>query len=250
MNPDRDARLVSAYVDGELDAVAAMEFEARLAADPKIRAAFEDLKRLRTQIRTDASYHTAPERLRSRIASAGARHDSTAMRERVIRWWPAAAGFAAGVIATCIVFLLPPLVAREDPLLRDVVASHVRATLDQRLVDVASSDQHTVKPWLSARLDFSPPVRDFAANGFELAGGRLDYVAGRPVADLVYRHRQHVIDVFIWPATPDRPLRSFVLQGFNVANFARGGMTFWVVSDVAQADLEAFAQGLAQAPRE
>jgi anti-sigma factor RsiW len=126
-----------------------------------------------------------------------------------------------------------------------MLASHVRATLTTRFYDVASSDQHTVKPWLSARLAFSPPVADLSASGFDLIGGRLDYIGAQPVAVLVYKRRQHVIDVFVWPAREQRIDHTVVRDGFNIEGFARGGMGFWLVSDLNRNELGDFARLLA-----
>ncbi|HYL24826.1 MAG TPA: anti-sigma factor, partial [Burkholderiales bacterium] len=116
------------------------------------------------------------------------------------------------------------------------------------LADVASSDQHTVKPWLSSRLDFSPPVSDLAAVGFPLLGGRVDYIGHRTVAALVYRHREHYIDVFIWPERePSRvPLiGSESRQGYNVVRWTEGGLAFWAVSDINPAEMKAFVEAYA-----
>ena len=137
----------------------------------------------------------------------------------------------------------------RDDLVAEVTTAHVRATLGQHTVEVASSDQHTVKPWLSARLDYSPPVRDMAASGFVLAGGRLDYLDGRHVATLVYRYRDHVVDVFVRPLTtaarsPDTPLRS--LRGFNVARASGPAFEWIAVSDVNAEALSAFVAALAR----
>jgi anti-sigma factor RsiW len=114
----------------------------------------------------------------------------------------------------------------------DLLASHVRATLGDRLVDVASADRHTVKPWLSSKLNFSPPVIDLSGQGFELLGGRVDYVDGQPLAVLVYKRRQHRIDVFLWPSTGESAPQTSAARGFNIDHFARGGMAYWVVSDL------------------
>ena len=119
----------------------------------------------------------------------------------------------------------------------EAVTNHTRATLGNRLTEVASSDQHTVKPWLSARLDYSPPVQDLSAEGFPLAGGRLDYLDRHPVATLVYRYRQHTIDVFVRPvpggAAPTPSVTLATLRGFNVAHATGSGMEWWAVSDVS-----------------
>src|SRR5207248_1752750 len=122
----------------------------------------------------------------------------------------------------------------------ELVASHVRATLGNRLIDVASSDQHTVKPWLSARLPYSPPVADLSSEGYPLAGARVDYVAGKQVAVLVYHRRQHLIDVYVWPGDGDS--RGFTRDGFNVERFARAGMSYAMVSDLNRNELRDFAK--------
>ncbi|HEX9217306.1 MAG TPA: hypothetical protein VF864_10055, partial [Gemmatimonadales bacterium] len=129
---------------------------------------------------------------------------------------------------------------------QDVLASHVRATLSNRFHDVASSDQHTVKPWLSARLAFSPPVADLSASGFELAGGRLDYIGAQPVAVLVYKRRQHVVDVFVWPAEEQKAGQTLTRDGFNIEHFAKNGMGFWLVSDLSRGELDDLARLLAE----
>ncbi|HEX7138653.1 MAG TPA: hypothetical protein VF219_12425, partial [Vicinamibacterales bacterium] len=129
----------------------------------------------------------------------------------------------------------------------EAVAIHTRATLSGQLIQVASSDQHTVKPWLSARLDYSPPVQDLADEGFALTGGRLDTLHGQRVATLVYRHRQHVIDVFVQPESTRASPAPRVVRGFNVAYANGSGMDWLAVSDVSPDVLTAFVQRLARA---
>jgi hypothetical protein len=121
-----------------------------------------------------------------------------------------------------------------------VVASHIRALQASHLVDVASSDQHTVKPWFDGRLDYAPPLRDLAAQGFPLEGGRLDYVDGRPVSALVYRRARHAINLFVWPAAShrEREPSSRVVNGYNIVRWSEGDMAFWAVSD----DLDEFVR--------
>ena len=135
----------------------------------------------------------------------------------------------------------------NEDLAVEVVTTHVRATLGNHRVDVASSDQHTVKPWLSARLDYSPPVRDFASAGFALVGGRIDYLDRQPVAALVYRYRDHMIDVFVRPPTAHpapAPLRT--VRGFNVVHAVGAGMDWLAVSDLNAAELSSFVEKLAR----
>jgi anti-sigma factor RsiW len=122
----------------------------------------------------------------------------------------------------------------------------VRATLGNRLIDVASADQHMVKPWLSARLPYSPPVADLSAEGYPLTGARIDYVGGRQVAVLVYRRRQHIIDVYVSPGESDS--HAFARDGFNVERFARGGMRYALVSDLNRNELRDFAKLLNSGP--
>lgn len=139
----------------------------------------------------------------------------------------------------------------QERLAEDVVASHVRSMLAEHLTDVASSDQHTVKPWFGGKLDLSPPVVELAASGFPLVGGRLDYLNERPVAALVYRHKQHVINLFVWTRKSGVPEPSppNELQGYNLRHWQDGDMTFWAVSDVNGADLDAFVRDYRAAAR-
>jgi len=135
-----------------------------------------------------------------------------------------------------------------DTVAQEVVSSHVRALMGEHLFDVRSTDQHTVKPWFLGKLDFSPPVTDLAQAGFPLTGGRLDYVAGRPAAALVYARGQHTINVFVWPQPSDAVGSSDArtLRGFHLRHWTREGMSYWVVSDVNDADLDQFVHALQQ----
>jgi anti-sigma factor RsiW len=137
----------------------------------------------------------------------------------------------------------------ENIVLAELVSGHVRSLMADHLVDVATSDQHTVKPWLSSKVDFSPPVPDLAAAGFPLAGGRLDYLDNRAVVALVYHARQHVIDLFVWPEdkTGEVAPRALAKHGYNVLRWTSGGMNYWAISDVNAADLKSFAEAYAAA---
>ena len=152
-----------------------------------------------------------------------------------------AAALAAAIALGIGIGMLALKPGTDETLARELVASHVRATLSGRLIDVASSDQHTVKPWLSAHLPFSPPVADFSGEGFALSGARVDYIGGTPAAVLVYKRRQHTIDVFAFPGKPPASA-TFARDGFNVERFAAGGMTFWAVSDLNRNELQDFAR--------
>ena len=133
--------------------------------------------------------------------------------------------------------------APADVIAREVLTSHLRSLMPGHLMDVVSTDQHTVKPWFDGRVDFSPPVADFAAAGFRLIGGRLDYVDGRPVAALVYQRRKHIVNVFVWPS-PDgsqSAVESTAHDGYNLLHWRRGGMNYWMASDLNAQEMSNFA---------
>ncbi len=173
-----------------------------------------------------------------RPASPGARWWTRLPRPSLRGSVPFGAGFA---LAACLALaLLPPRAGGGLP--DDVVAGHIRALQPGHLMDVASTDQHTVKPWFDGRLDYAPPVKDFKAEGFPLSGGRLDYLAGRPVAALVYQRRQHLIDVFVLPKVDGIEPAEGSRNGYNFQRWTQGGMAFWAVSDVSAKELADFVR--------
>jgi anti-sigma factor RsiW len=139
--------------------------------------------------------------------------------------------------------------AVNDRVTQDLIAGHVRSLMASHLTDIASSDQHTVKPWFEGKLDFSPPVSDLADQGFPLVGGRLEYLDNRPVAVLVYRHQQHVINLFVWPATPGTSagVQTTVRQGYQLLHWTQGGLQYWAVSNLNLGELQTFIQAVQQA---
>ncbi len=156
-------------------------------------------------IARDATYYKAPEALRSRVHAALRGEARGQARPQMWRWGGMAAAFALVAVASWNVALLQPAASGEDGIVRDVAAAHVRSLMiEGHLNDVASTDQHTVKPWFEGKLDFAPVVMDFAASGYTLMGGRLDYLDGHPAAALTYRHRLHVVNLFEWPAVQAR----------------------------------------------
>jgi anti-sigma factor RsiW len=148
------------------------------------------------------------------------------------RWRNAAAVFASALAAAWSVAIYLALPSASDALAEEVVSGHVRSLMANHIADLASSDRGTGKPWFNGK--FAPAVRDYAAQGFQLVGGRLDYLDHRPVAALVYRHGQHSITVYIWPAADGRveAARTLSRQGYQLAHCAERGMTYWAVSDV------------------
>jgi anti-sigma factor RsiW len=230
-------------VDGELGATEALAFERRLAEDAALRASLAELRALRTRIRIQATYHEAPQRLRDRVL--GRPRGAAAVLPRRLSWWPSLAGAAAALsIAALVAWLAPPGLLpfeRTDPRVQEALDDHLRANLGSQWVEVASSDRHTVKPWVSAKLGFSPSVPDLSEQGFELLGARLGMLQSKPVASLVYRRRQHMISVFVWPGSGagGPPIE---VRGYHIVRFERGGMTYWAVSDLNISELQDLAR--------
>ncbi len=153
----------------------------------------------------------------------------------------ATTALAALAIVTVSVEMLRRSSATEA-LAQQVVSDHIRSLMANHLTDVTSSDQHTVKPWFSGKIDFSPVVKDMVARGFPLTGGRLDYVDGHPVAALLYSRHKHIINLFVWPTTgPDTSFGTLTIKGYNVIYWTRSHMAYWAVSDLNPRELEEFA---------
>jgi anti-sigma factor RsiW len=233
----RESELLSGYLDKELDAIHVEEIEAHLRGCVSCRKQHEQALRLQSLVKERAPRYAAPARLRNKILASVR---SAQPRRRVREWIPAGwfqfgGALAATVLLSSVITSYSILPSNTDRIADEVVATHVRALITNHLTDVASSDQHTVKPWFIGKLDFSPPVTDFEAQGFPLVGGRVDYVNGRPIAALLYRRRQHWVSVFIWPdqhATSSAP-RSVSKLGYDITQWSADGLIFSVVSDVA-----------------
>jgi mycothiol system anti-sigma-R factor len=244
-------RDLDAYLDRELtaeSATAVRDHLGRCAACRRQAAERETLSRL---VRT-APYYSAPDRLRARVLAQTARSRSV---RRVMAW------AAAAVLTVSVgggMSLLRLASVRGEAIAEEVVNSHVRALMANHLFDVQSTDQHTVKPWFQGKLDFSPPVVDLASIGFPLVGGRLDYLRGRLVAALVYRRQKHTINVFVAPEEAEAPVLPVLpvlndafagphvrsIRGFHVRHWNHGGMSFWAVSDLNDAELTEFGRAL------
>jgi anti-sigma factor RsiW len=237
--PDKE-HLLQALIDGELDARNAQAAEEHLRACPGCAEAFAELQMLRERLSAPDVAWRAPEGLRERIEAQLAAPPAPAVtrRSRALAPWLVSGGMTALAAGLALALVWPNPRALED----ELVADHVRSTLASHLVDVETSDRHTVKPWFNGRIDFAPPVPDLADRGYPLAGGRLDYVRDRPVAALVYRRNKHVINLFIWPSKPGTslPPAKALRQGYALEHWESGGLEFWAVSDVDPADLAAF----------
>jgi len=253
MNCKQAQTLVAAYADDEVDGLRGYSIRKHLLGCAGCAARQQSILALRARIRAEVPYFAATPALHTRVrAAVGAVRASVPPQSRPTgdRWRWLTGGVLAGCTASVFAWMLGTTVlawrANED-FAGAAVAAHVRATLGDHLIEVASSDQHTVKPWLSARLDYSPPVRDLANEGFTLIGGRLDYLERRPVATLVYRYRKHTIDVFVRPETLHVSMSaSRTVRGFNVARANGQDMDWLAVSDAEPAVLSAFVQRLAR----
>jgi anti-sigma factor RsiW len=252
MNCNEAGMLVARYADGEIDGMQGRSIEQHLRGCAACTAKHQDVLALRSGIRNEVPYFPAPPALRERVRALLANsHEAAPVRARPSRdrWRWLTGGALAGCAATLLAWGVGTAVigwqANEDVAL-EAVSTHVRATLNNHLIEVASSDQHTVKPWLSARLDYSPPVHDMVNEGFALSGGRIDTLDKQRVATLVYRYRLHNIDVFVRPESAHAPPALRTVRGFNVAHATGSGMDWLAVSDVSPNVLTAFVERLAR----
>ena len=237
---DVEARL-GAYLDGELSEAAASEVRAHLDACPACRALYDRHRALAAGVRAVWPRRRAPDTVRARVKGA---LEDAAPRFGLVRLtpWREIGWVAAAVAAVVLTWFGHAWWAQRGALTQQVIAAHVRSLMPGHLLDVASTDQHTVKPWFDGRLDFSPPVVDLAAQGFPLVGGRLDYLDGRPVAALVYGRRLHRINLFVWPGSAGAGLVRTSRGGYNVEHWTASGMTLWAVSDLNPAELGDFVR--------
>ena len=233
---------LDALLDGELDAAEARELEAHLAQCPEC-AKFRDQRlALRAAIAARVPAFPAPDTLRQRVRAAirAAAPAGSTRRSAPLLWRSLAIAASLAIVAMGS-WRLAVRRAAGDALADAVLASHVRSLMPGHLTDVLSSDQHTVKPWFNGRLDFSPPVSDFAGRGYPLLGGRLDYLDGRPVAALVYGRRQHVINVYLWPGAGGANAGATrTRQGYHVLHWTTRDYTYWAASDLGLAELQDF----------
>ena len=258
---------MDAYLDGELDPITSQKVEQHLRDCPKCEQAYEVETAMAHAISQAAPYYKAPPELRERIQSSlrneiGAKATRNGIRgSQVMRTrkqpearatllgmpWNWLALAAAIALAAIVASSFLPRLKQPGPdqfLATQLIASHVRSLMADHLTDVASSDQHTVKPWLDTKLDFAPPVVDLSSEGFPLIGGRLDYLDNRPVAALVYGRRKHLINLFVWPAASDatQAPKTITREGYQLLHWADSDFNYWAVSDVNVSDLELFKQ--------
>ncbi|HZV67808.1 MAG TPA: anti-sigma factor [Telluria sp.] len=235
--------LLPAYLDNELDAANAVQLALHLATCPACQAQAERLLALRATLKEHATHYTAPAALRASLRKA---LRAAAPRRRPwasLAWAWSAAGAAGAAFAVTLALLLAQP-SNADRLDGELLASHVRSLMPDHLADVASTDQHTVKPWFAGKLDYSPPVIDLARQEFALLGGRVDVVDARPVAALAYRHRQHIVNLYVWPDKAGRAAapRASSQRGFQLLQWSQGGMRYAAVSDINAQELGEFGR--------
>jgi anti-sigma factor RsiW len=252
--------LLHAYVDDELELTSSFEIEEHAQSCAVCAAELARLRELRSRIQSANLHYRTPAAVRERVLqslgtitppdsdqpqpiSRASRNPVTIYSSPAWRWWAIAASIGLSVFAGWAIFATASRSSTEMLLAQETVASHVRSLMADHLTDVASSSQHTVKPWFAGRLDFSPPVKDLAAEGFPLVGGRLDYVDQRPVAALVYKRREHTINLFLWPidAAADDKLHESSHQGYHTVHWSKNGFAWWAVSDLNAEELRQFA---------
>jgi anti-sigma factor RsiW len=250
--------LLHGLLDGELDALNTLAIETHLQSCASCAVQYEQLQKLRSRLRNLQLRYELPEELRVRIQqalesaneelpaaerpqtstrAAAAPPRSVARPRRRLPWmWMSGSAALAACLGVWFALVLPGQGLRAE-----LIASHVRSLQVSHLTDVETSDRHVVKPWFAGKVDFSPPVIELATEGFPLVGGRLDYLQGRPVAALVYRRRQHLINVFVWPqarGVPAPPAAAWHREGFNLVGWSQDGLQFWAVSDLDPAGLQ------------
>ena len=236
-----------AYIDGEVDAISAADIERHLRECGQCRSLCEELEHMRIAIRQDVRPERAPASLRARIGQSLGREAGSAARApsgrrpRSTFAWLMSAGLGGAAVAGALIFFFGTL-RNDSVVLDELVSAHVRSLMPAHLIDVESSDHHTVKPWFAGRTDVSPVVVDFGSQGYPLLGGRADYLDRHRVAVLVYRHDRHLINVFNWPAG-DASLPSLTTRdGYHVSCWVNGDVQACAVSDTGSHELEALVK--------
>ena len=240
-----EALRVQAFFDGELDAIASTEVERHLDHCAECRALLQDLQQVRTDLRRDLNFERTPAALRARVMQALDEREHaedpqstvvplrrTRQRTFLLGAFSGAGGMA--VAAALVIFLIIP--SFTSPLMDGLVSAHVRSLLADHLIDVVSTDRHTVKPWFAGHADVSPVVADFASQGYTLVGGRADYFEGQRAAVTVYRHGAHTINVFSWAGSGILP-RDSTRNGYHLAFFSEGNLDYCAVSDTGWDEL-------------
>jgi anti-sigma factor RsiW len=257
MNCDDSRTYLTAYLDDELDVVESLRLHKHLTKCADCRQAQDEQLALCSALRDpelyarpSADFSKRVETAVRRAAKAEARSQRSLglefLRPESFRWVAAAAALIIVTTIGALLVMNSSRSSRQQLIASAVLAGHIRSLQADHLVDVPSSDHHTVKPWFQGRLDFSPPVPDLSEMGWTLIGGRLDYLDGRPVAVLVYQRRLHNINVFLWPedGSADDAIRQEDAQGYQMVHWSEAHMTYWAVSDLNNVELLDLARAL------
>ena len=247
MNCHDAQTVMHGYLDGELDPSVSLQFEQHVGTCPACSKALVEQQAMQTAMKADSLYFKAPARLQERLRASL----QSQVRARPVRFpwrWVA----AAACVALCIGagFHLAQITVKpsvHERLTQEVASAHIRSMQAKHIVDIEGPDRHVVKPWFNGKLDFAPSVPNLEKEGFPLVGGRLDYLNGRPVAALVYRRREHLINLFVWPADSGNESRDFQRerrQGYHLMHWSKAGMNYWLVSDLDATELSELAQRL------
>jgi anti-sigma factor RsiW len=239
--------LLHALIDDELDAGHARAIETHVATCGRCTAQLRDYRDMRGAFARANLSHQTPADLKRRIEArvpAPARPD----RRSLLKGFAAGAGLSSAIAAGLVFGVMRT--DQDSRIMSEVVSAHLRSLQADHLTDVLSSDQHTVKPWFSGRLDVAPPVADLTALGFTLIGGRLDYLDGKPVAALAYRRRAHIINLFVAERGSDKRGSAMeTVQGFNIRHWGESGLSLWAISDLSADELEDFGRKFEAAQR-
>ena len=233
--------LLHAYLDDELDLVRSMELEDHLVECGDCAHEVASYRVLRERVWTDNLRYQAPASFRLRMLKEIREQENPNQQQVFLRarlpWWSWIVA-AACLLLAAATFVLDFQQHRERNLMSEIVADHVRSLMAAHLTDVPNSDQQTVKPWFTGKLDFAPEVRDLSSDSFGLLGGRLEYIDGHAAAAIVYLRDKHVINVFMWPSTgSDQEPQRIARQGFNLIEWKQAGMYYCAVSDLNQEEL-------------
>ncbi len=232
--------LVHAYLDGELSLTEQLNFEQHLAICPQCEQAYQNFSRLREQLRQPGLRFELPDQLREKIRDVTEAGRKPASPFRFARVLAMAASFAILLLAGSLLWFTH---VNQRSLAMDLVDAHVRSMLANHLMDVASTDQHTVKPWFDGKVDFAPPVVDLAAHDFPLIGGRLDYLHNHAAAAMIYQRHKHIINLFVWPESGgDETVAATSLNGYQVLQWRRNGMREVAVSDLNMEEMKQFVE--------
>ena len=242
MNCDEAGRLLEAYVDGELELTRQLDLEVHLAACATCKRAAESAIDFGSTIRMNMPIYKAPPKLKASIRAA-LRKECRSQLDWFSNFRRLSA-IAAAIVMLGLLLAWAWIAAshgRDQELIAEAVSDHSRSLLDNHLLDLTSPDRHAVKPWFTEKLHYPPPIADLTRAGYKLVGGRLDLLANRPVAAIVYEHENHFINVFVWPVG-DRAIDLDVQPhgGYSLCGWNKSGLNYLIVSELPGADMEKF----------